>query len=147
MISFLVENRFPLNVRADKQPPKALKYWHAVVDWMREIGDELDLHTLTIHIAIALLNRVLHAAEVYKKRLQLVSMCCVLLAAKYEELPHHVPTLAQLVECSNNPLFTKGLLRDMEVMILKLLKWYVLYLSCNPYIYSFSFINLYMLCP
>jgi hypothetical protein len=111
-----------------KEPPvKAMKYWRPIIDWMRNIGDDLELITLTVHIAVKLFSRVLAATEVCKKRVPLVSITCLFMAAKYEELPDNIPRLDHILRYLPGSPQRMGvnadLIRDMEVMILKVLKW------------------------
>src|SRR5688572_737235 len=46
-----------------------------------------------------------------------MAMCCILIAAKYEELRDRVPTIEQLTECSNGT-YTRALFQKMEIMVL-----------------------------
>lgn len=101
---------------------KYIKYRRIIVDWMSEVGEEYHLTPLTIHMAVKHLDRILSTLDVHKTRLQLVAICCLLIAAKYEELDPKVPAIADLNECSNDA-YTPELIKEMEVMVLNHLQW------------------------
>jgi hypothetical protein len=89
-----------------------------------QVGEVYKLHNLTIHMSIAYLDRILGAQAVAKNRLQLVALCCMLTAAKYEELEDCVPTLDELNECCNGA-YTSAMIKDMEVNVLTALQWHL----------------------
>eukprot|EP00947_MAST-08B_sp_MAST-8B-sp1_P003609 g3609.t1 len=101
---------------------KYLKYRRVLVDWMCEAGDEFNLNNSTMHVAVNLLDRVLQGTVVARNRYQLVAMCCIIIAAKYEEVEEAVPTPADMTEYAQG-VFTIDHLISMEVIILNKLKW------------------------
>jgi hypothetical protein len=54
-----------------------------LIDWIFEIGDKLQQSNLTIHIAAAYIDSVLHKAEVPGDQLHLYALTSLLLACKY----------------------------------------------------------------
>eukprot|EP00743_Colponemidia_sp_Colp-15_P012918 GILK01014848.1.p1 GENE.GILK01014848.1~~GILK01014848.1.p1 ORF type:complete len:288 (-),score=33.84 GILK01014848.1:116-868(-) len=101
-----------------------LKYRRILVDWMSEVGEEFELTDCTVHVAVSLLDRVLHQAVISRTRLQLVAMCCLVIAAKFEETESKVPSVKALQQCSNNA-FSIELINQMEVYLLNVLEWQV----------------------
>eukprot|EP00823_Brevimastigomonas_motovehiculus_P004215 TRINITY_DN271_c1_g2_i1.p1 TRINITY_DN271_c1_g2~~TRINITY_DN271_c1_g2_i1.p1 ORF type:complete len:524 (-),score=173.15 TRINITY_DN271_c1_g2_i1:627-2198(-) len=99
-----------------------LKYRRVIVDWMSQVGEEYKLTPQTIHMSVNYLDRILSRTPVPKTTLQLLSMCCILVAAKHEELEDKVPTLDDLNECASNA-YTTDSIKQMEVQVLSALSW------------------------
>lgn len=66
-----------------------------IVDWMNEVGKEYKLSSVTVHLAVNYLDRILGQLAVHKTRLQLVSMSCVLLAGMLFVMIHDFICLKQ----------------------------------------------------
>ena len=71
---------------------------------------------------MAYLDRVLQLVAVAKNRLQLVAMCCLTIAAKYEEAEEHVPSLAGLNDLVTVP-YLPEVAHQTEVLVLERLGW------------------------
>jgi len=99
-----------------------LQFRRRVVDWMASAGEEFQFSSTTMHMAIKYLDRVLSKLQLSRAKLQLVAMCCLLIAAKHEEMEDYVPTLEDLNECSENTYSTE-LIKQMEMLILNELHW------------------------
>ena len=77
-----------------KDPLKAM-----LIDWLFEIGERFLQTNLTIHIAIAYLERCysigLHLKEKdvvrSENELRILAITCLLLASKYDELDERIP--------------------------------------------------------
>jgi len=93
-----------------------------LVGWMVEVGGAFGFHTLTIHISVALVDRLLCLVEIPPHRLQLVACGAILIAAKLEEDSKRVPSAAQLNYCSDDS-FTPDLILKTERWILNQLHW------------------------
>lgn len=106
--------------------PKAeyVKYRKIIVDWMTEVGHEYQLTGTTTEMAVNYLDRILAQSMVQKNHLQLVSLACILVAAKHEEEPDFVPTMEDLNLCTNKA-YTVDLIRQMEVLVLRSLNWHL----------------------
>lgn len=76
----------------------------------------------TTHVGIALLDSFLQRTTMPKNRLQLVAICCILIAAKYEEAEQNVPTVHQLNEYASNT-YTPDIIHHMEIVVLTRLGW------------------------
>jgi hypothetical protein len=63
-------------------------------------------------MAIKYFDRILTSVDVQKKRLQLVGICCLLLAAKHEEQEELVPSMEALNHLANNG-YSERLINEM----------------------------------
>ena len=79
---FRVPNAADSRAVGDRGPAQ---YRRVLVDWMCEIGEVFSIQKCTMHVAVGYLDRILQDVAVTKARLQLVAMCCLLIAS---ELPH-----------------------------------------------------------
>lgn len=102
--------------------PKHLAYRRLLVDWMCEVGEAFRIGKTTMHVAVGYLDRILQDVAVTKARLQLVALCCLLIAAKYEEAEENVPTVAVLAEYTNHA-YRPVMIHRMEIMVLTRLGW------------------------
>jgi cyclin B len=59
-----------------------------VVDWLVEVHHHFKLKTETLFLNINIIDRYLSLINVPKKELQLVAICSMSLACKYEEVSH-----------------------------------------------------------
>ena len=96
----------------------------ALVDWMTEVCDDRRLTRQTVHLSVRVLDTFLAKISVRKSRLQLVSICSILIASKYEEIDTRVPFIDELLELANHA-FTIECVHQMEVLILNQLRWSV----------------------
>jgi cyclin A len=64
-----------------KQPNISFSMRSILVEWMLEVGQEHDLHTETIFLAVNYLDRFLSAMAVSKRKLQLVGTACMFIAS------------------------------------------------------------------
>lgn len=99
-----------------------LKFRRVLGDFLSEVSEDFGLSSCTVHVAIGYLDRFLQQANVARNRLQLVAMCCLLVAAKYEEAEENVPTVAHLNEYANNS-YKPEIIHRMEVKVLEKLGW------------------------
>jgi len=79
---------------------------------------------MTTHMAVNYLDRILGQTTVHKTRLQLVSLACILVAAKHEEEPDCVPTIDKLNGYTNFA-YSPELVKEMEILVLKCLDWHL----------------------
>lgn len=71
---------------------------------------------------VGFLDRVLQQVEVMHDRLQLVALCSLIIAAKYEEAEEDVPPLKTLLNRCKQA-FEKRVVNQMEVLILNRIGW------------------------
>lgn len=93
------------------------------VGWMVEVSAEFGLQQETLHLATSLLDRFLASSRaVPRGQLQLVGVCCLLVAAKHEEEAH--PSVHEFVRIADNCFTAADLLR-MESLLLSALSFRV----------------------
>ena len=91
-----------------------------LVCWMAEIYVELKLLTETLFLATSIVDRLLSVKSVSLKKLQLVGLGAILLAAKYEETI--CISIKDLKVCADNAFSEEDILR-VERVILKALEF------------------------
>lgn len=89
-----------------------------LVDWLNEVAEEFGLKATTLFLAVNYMDRYLGCVCVSKRKLQLLGITCLLIAAKYEEtIP---PGLEDYVYITDNT-YNKEEVRRMEVNVLNVL--------------------------
>jgi hypothetical protein len=86
-----------------------------LVDWIVEVHEKYKLRSETLFLTLNIIDRYLAAAHVPRKRLQLVGVVALLIAAKFEEI--QPPRLSDYVYITDNA-YTKSDLINMECSIL-----------------------------
>lgn len=104
-------------------------YRRLLVDWLCETAEQIRLQPVTAHSAVALMDTILCTKEVDKTRLQLVAICCLLVAAKFEEVDDRAPSLSLLFAKCNRK-FSIAQLKATELSVLQQLNWELK--SCTP---------------
>jgi len=103
----MLERNSPFRTEINQQ------YRAIVIDWLIEVSREYSLCLDTLFLAVNYFDRLLQTVYVKKELLQLLSITCLFIASKYEEV---VPlTLDQLV---NVEVYTKKNILDMERIVL-----------------------------
>ena len=65
-----------------------LQYRTIIVDWMCEVAEEFKLNPYAVQLSVHYFDLALQRVKVKKSQLQLVAMCCTLLAgASFAQLP------------------------------------------------------------
>ncbi|XP_078173829.1 G2/mitotic-specific cyclin S13-7-like isoform X2 [Carex rostrata] len=103
-----------------KQPHINPKMRAILVDWITDVHFRYNLLPETLYLTVYIIDRYLSLDGV--KRLQLVGMCALLIACKYEEL--RAPRVSDLIYIACNKYTREEILR-MEKMILNKLEWYL----------------------
>jgi hypothetical protein len=99
-----------------------LKYRKVLVDWVCEIGEDLKFSGDAIHLSISYLDTILLKLDVPKNKLQLVCLCCLVIASKFGEREEKVPRLKDLFDFCKGT-YSVELFKKTEVLILELLEW------------------------
>ncbi|GAB9464871.1 hypothetical protein Gpo141_00002294 [Globisporangium polare] len=100
-----------------------LKYRRILVDWMSEVGEEMQVRKETVHTAIAYLERVLAMGKLpAKDRFQLLALSCILIAAKYLGPEEEVPPISEFWEFGNR-CYSYEEIHEMELLTLSKLQW------------------------
>lgn len=98
---------------------KYLEYRRVLVDWMCDAGEWFRLTNSTMHVAVGYLDRILQQVPVAKNRLQLVAMCCIIIAGKYEEAEENVPGGACALRGGNATVFQIRLTTSQPMQCLR----------------------------
>ncbi|KAF3330700.1 G2/mitotic-specific cyclin S13-7-like isoform X2 [Carex littledalei] len=104
----------------EKQPHINPKMRAILVDWITDVHLRYNLLPETLYLTIYIIDRYLSLDGV--KRLQLVGMCALLIACKYEEL--RAPRVSDLIYIAFNK-YTREEILGMEKTILNKLEWYL----------------------
>ncbi|TYZ61669.1 hypothetical protein PybrP1_010668 [[Pythium] brassicae (nom. inval.)] len=100
-----------------------LKYRRILVDWMCEVGEEMQVRKETVHTAIAYLERVLTMGKLpAKDRFQLLALSCILIASKYLGPEEEVPPISEFWEFGNR-CYSYEEIHEMELLTLAKLQW------------------------
>ena len=126
-----------------------LQYRTIIVDWMCEVAEEFKLNPYAVQLSVHYFDLTLQRLKVKKSKLQLVAMCCTLLAgasalpppraacrgkrllgltgptvfaAKFYGPEERVPPITDLNACSKNT-YDRDQIVKMEMVILKSLNW------------------------
>jgi outer membrane PBP1 activator LpoA protein len=89
---------------------------------MFEVCDYFTLHATTAHAAAAYLDRLQPSDKFTQKEWQLLAVCCIVIAAKYNECEVHVPDLCTLEDITKQRLPNETVL-NYELWILKRMGW------------------------
>jgi cyclin B len=101
-----------------------------LVDWLVEVHQKYHLRPVTLFLTINIVDRYLAAVRVPRKRLQLVGVVAMFIAAKFEEI--QPPTLKDYVYIADNA-YTKSDVMNLECVMLSTLKFRV----CVPTVAQF----------
>jgi len=91
-----------------------------LVDWLIEVADEYSLKSQTLFLTVNYVDRVLESLPIARSTLQLVGVCCMLLACKYEEI--YAPLVEDFVYITDNTYSREEILR-CELVVLDTLKF------------------------
>jgi len=120
-------------IKLNQPLPTTIRF--TLIDWLMEVQHEFNLRSTTIFLAVNYLDRCLALCEFKKNQLQLLTICCIWIAAKFEELKP--PTVSELIFICDD-LYGSANIITMERNILNLLKFNI---SC---VTSYTFLNKYL---
>ncbi|KAG7022483.1 Cyclin-A3-4, partial [Cucurbita argyrosperma subsp. argyrosperma] len=89
-----------------------------LVDWLVEVAEEYKLVSDTLYLTISHMDIYLSSQAVDKSKLQLLGVCCMLLASKYEEI--NPPNVEDFCYITDNT-YTKEQVLSMEREVRKFL--------------------------
>ena len=96
-----------------------------LVDWLYSLAnDTLKLDAITFQLSVRLMDYFMDGHFIEEPQLKLVGLCCLLLAAKFEEKDGHVPKIRTLLAHLGG-LFSKNQFRDVECLVLEYFHWNV----------------------
>ncbi|XP_075223832.1 cyclin J [Lycorma delicatula] len=99
-----------------------LQYRLQLVNNMRSICRQLELSTITVHLAVHLLDYFMDNYRIIAGRLNLVALVCISLSAKFEEQDGSFPKISQLSNFVENRYPKKDYV-TLELMILQFFDW------------------------
>ena len=106
-----------------------------LIDWLVTIQYKFNFSPETLFLTVNLLDRYLEKALISRKELQLVGICAMFIACKYEETI--IPEIKDLVYISANA-YTKNDIIDMELKILKMLNFNITIASSLKFLERYS---------
>mmetsp|Transcript_22161 Transcript_22161/g.76012 ORF Transcript_22161/g.76012 Transcript_22161/m.76012 type:complete len:389 (-) Transcript_22161:222-1388(-) len=109
-----------------------------LVDWLVEVHLKYKLKVETLYLTVNLIDRYLEVQQVAQKRLQLVGVTAMLIAAKFEEI--YPPEVKDFVYISAEA-YTKDDILDMEVRMLTKLQFVLCSPTVAPFMERYARIN------
>merc|ERR1712077_141424 len=93
-----------------------------LVDWLVEVHQQFTLLEETLFLSVAILDRYmqLQAENITRKKLQLVGVTAMFIAAKYEEM--YAPEIGDFVYITDNA-YSQSQIREMEMDVLQVLRF------------------------
>ncbi|KAJ4767214.1 Cyclin family protein [Rhynchospora pubera] len=93
-----------------------------LVDWIMEVHHKFELMPETLYLTIYIVDRYLSLEYVARRQLQLVGMCAMLIACKYEEI--WAPEVSDFIHIADSA-YTREEILGKEKEILNKLEWYL----------------------
>lgn len=91
-----------------------------LVDWLVDVHYRFKLQTETLYLTVNYIDRFLSKEQVARKNLQLVGVCAMLIAAKYEEI--YFPEIDSFVNITDSA-YDRDKIKKMEGMMLNTLNF------------------------
>ena len=85
---------------------------------MLDVCANFNLHPTTAHLAVAYLDRIQPNDKFSRFEWQMLAICCIIIASKYNECETHVPDLMTLEEITHQSIPNASLL-SYELWTLK----------------------------
>eukprot|EP00940_MAST-03C_sp_MAST-3C-sp2_P003135 g3135.t1 len=101
---------------------KFLKYRSTLVEWLMDLCKDIKCRRVVLSTSVRYMDRILQTTRVVKENLQLVAICCFLIAAKYEGPEELVPSMSEAAYLTGST-YDAATIRDVEVHMLMRLKW------------------------
>ncbi len=93
-----------------------------LVDWLVEVAQEYKLVSETLFLAVNYIDRFLSCKVAPRRKLQLVGITCMLVAAKYEEI--YAPQIEDFCYITDNTYAREEVLAmEQQVILLLLFLW------------------------
>ena len=118
MIKYYVinEKKYMVNVEyMEKQSDINVTMRKILVDWLVDVASKFKFKTRTLYLSVNIIDRFLSKKNVARGKLQLVGICGIMIAAKYEEI--YIPNVSEFVIISANAYTIDELLRMERVML------------------------------
>ena len=95
-----------------------------VSEWIIDVCEYFNLHISTVHAAISYLDRLQPSEKFTRPQWQMLAICCILIASKYNECEEHVPDFSTLEEITQQPMSNETVL-SFELWALKKMAWQI----------------------
>jgi len=115
-----------------------LRYRSELVEWMTQLGENLGLAALTVHLAVAYVDKAAWCQEIHPTRFQLLAVACILAAAKHDEMESKVPSVHDLNRYCGG-IFSAEIICKMELILLNSLGWELMLLTPRHFLELFLF--------
>eukprot|EP00903_Cladosiphon_okamuranus_P006376 g6241.t1 len=109
--------------RSTEPPPTYPPHRRYMVDWLSEVGEQLDLQTVTIHSAVSFLDELMVLTDYSTRDWHLYAVCCLNIAAKYEEAECNMPMISELADATEMSLTTPIVTRGELDLVQNRLEW------------------------
>ena len=119
----------------EKQSDISFPMRSILVDWVVEVGEEFDVETETVHLAVNYIDRFLSYMSVQRAKLQLVGTSSMFIASKYQEI--YPKELDKFVYITDDTYNKRQVLR-MEHLVLKVLGFDLSGPSANVFLSQMS---------
>ena len=93
-----------------------------LVDWLELMRGKLGLSESVLHLAVKYMDYILLQKEYSNSKYQLIALCCLAIAAKYDELDRNIPFPEDFTRLAKLP-FRTFVLAECEMLLLKVLDW------------------------
>jgi len=107
----------------------------ALVDWLVQVTDYIELSDITTHLAVTTVDRVLQQVDFNAEDLQLLGVAGLLVAAKMTE--DCVPDLDNLLMMAGN-VHSKADLGRMELEVILALNWRIKKTTASEFLHIYS---------
>lgn len=123
--------QFVLNAREAKH----LSHRKDIIEYVLECCSIANYNAITADVCINYIDKVLSSLEIPKSSIQLVALCCLHLAVKYEEIEDVVMSTSALRNAFG-PNYSKEIILKMEVALLKEMNWKMSCVTTSHFIES-----------
>jgi len=132
------KSRMPRHDYMDIQPDLNAKMRAILVDWLVEVAMKYKLKSETLFSAVSIVDRYLEKRQVPRKKLQLVGVTGMLIAAKFEEI--YPPEIRDFVYITDKA-YTKEEVLVMEVSMLTTLEFTICCPTVVPFFERYQRVN------
>jgi len=114
----------------DRQADINAKMRAILIDWLVEVHMKYKMRLETLSLAVSITDRFLERQQVKRKKLQLVGVTGMMIAAKFEEI--YPPEVSEFVYITDKA-YTKDEVHAMEIKMLNVLEFKI----CGPTVVHF----------
>lgn len=102
-----------------------------LIDWLIEVAEEYELMPETLFLSVECIDRCLRLMPIERRRLQLVGITCLFIAAKYEEI--YAPQVDDLCYITDSS-YDRNQILDMERQVLGCLNFSLTVPTTNTFL-------------